>query len=226
MARRIANARCAGVRRDGTRCTCSQARGLTCSLVARHLLAMLGARAVSVRHSCPRSDPRHFTSAPCRAIPRAAPVPAPSRSLHLVPHCKTAGPVTTPALLCAPTLRALRVSPLGLRPRLKRSFATDAAPAPESKPAAAEKKETTPPVDATTPPLSAEKPVDSTDKPVDSSASEEKGKSQDKASGEQPVVEKTLFSKFLDLIRDNKGVIWMVLLINFIIWLNSFMLGV
>ena len=172
------------------------------------------------KHACPqRPAVRRVHSTPLRTAPTprtCAPVSA-RVCRHLAPFSRNARIAEAPSRSYFPTLRYAHDSVFGLHPRIVRSLSTEpSAPAAENKPAAEEQLQAKP----------AAISPDSTVLKTASDGSESSNKKPTDDAGTAAPASRSLFSRFLELIRDNKGTIWMVILINFIIWLNSFMLGI
>lgn len=191
---------------------------------------MLSARGASCR-SAPRLEVRRLHSAPRTPVaPRAVPTPniANRCTLAALQPRQTRTEVSAHARL--PLMRAARSSGIGLFPRqLRCAYATEASspsPAPEGKPAS--QPEVKPAEQQAKPAAAAEgAPVLKAQATTDESSSKEKEGSpkSDAVDAKAAPAAPASSSRIVQFLSENRGVIWMVLFINFIIWLNSFMLG-
>lgn len=198
------------------------------ALTWRFSRAMLAARGASCR-SGPRVEARRLHSTPRPSLAHRA---APSANLapRNVPALRSRSArieVSSHARL--PLMRTARSVALALQPRLQRcSFATEPTPAPEGKPAS--QPEAKPAPEAVKPVVDGAAAegasVLKAQASEDPSAKADTGANKDGAETAKPApAPASPASGVWATIMENRGIIWMVLFLNFIIWLNSFMLG-
>lgn len=189
---------------------------------------MLAARGASCR-SGPRVEARRLYCTPNPALTPRAP-PSANLAPRNVPALRSRSArieVSSHARL--PLMRTARSATFALQPRMLRcSYATEPTPAPEAKPASQPEPKPAP---------EAVKPVADgaaaegasvlkAQASEDPSAKADAGAKKDGAETAKPApAPAPPASGVWAYITENRGIIWMILFLNFIIWLNSFMLG-